>query len=98
VERAKRIERLARKIAGDSADAFVLEGARSAAQAELDLAQVREVKVAVIERERTMGEFDAPPIALPTRQTRMSIAAAKVETTEPDCLDEAVRRVKAAKK
>jgi hypothetical protein len=48
--RAKRIERLARKIAGAAADVVALECARAAAQAEFDLAEVRQVKVAVIER------------------------------------------------
>src|SRR5580700_1345276 len=54
-EGAKRIDRLARKIAGRGADAIILEGARSAAQAEFDIAQVRWVKVAVIEQMRAAG-------------------------------------------
>ena len=58
-ERAKRIERLARKIAGPAgANIFTLDCARAAAQAAFDLAQVRQIKVAVIERARAFGEID----------------------------------------
>src|SRR5580658_7416549 len=46
--RAKRIEQLARQIAGDAADVLSLERARSAAQAEFDLADARQAKVALI--------------------------------------------------
>ena len=45
---AKRRDQLARQIAGDSKNGIVLEHARAAAQAELDLARVRRVRVAVI--------------------------------------------------
>jgi len=47
---AQKIERLARKIAGNTEDEIILEHARSAAYAEYDLARVRRVKVALIER------------------------------------------------
>jgi hypothetical protein len=59
-ERTKRIERLTRKIAGNATDVVILECARDAAQAELDLAQVRRAKVALIERMLAFGEFQAP--------------------------------------
>jgi hypothetical protein len=52
-------------------DMITLEAARAAAHAEFDIAQVRQVKVAVIEHMRTIGECDAPPSSLTTRQTRM---------------------------
>ena len=56
---AERIERLAREIAGSATDVLTLEYARDAAQAELDLAQIRRVKIALIERMSAFGEFRA---------------------------------------
>ena len=53
---------LARKIAGNTKSEVILEHARAAAQAELDLARVRQVKVALIERVSALGSLDAPPI------------------------------------
>ena len=47
---AKQVERLARKIAGIGTSTFTLELARSAAEAMLDLARVRQTKVALLER------------------------------------------------
>jgi hypothetical protein len=47
---AKQLDKLVREIAGDTEDAMLLERARAIAQAELDLARVRRVKVALIER------------------------------------------------
>jgi hypothetical protein len=58
--RAKRIEQLARQIAGDAADVLSLERARSAAQAEFDLADARQAKVALIELLQTDGDCDGP--------------------------------------
>ena len=49
-EFTKHVEALAQKIAGRAADAVTLEIARSIARAELDLAQIRRTKVAVIAR------------------------------------------------
>src|SRR5262249_22813660 len=57
---AKQLGTLAREIAGDSEDVIVLEHARAVAQAELELARVRRVKVALIERARAFGELDPP--------------------------------------
>ena len=56
---SERIERLAREIAGNATDVLTLEYARDAAQAELDLAQIRRVKIALIERMSAFGEFHA---------------------------------------
>ena len=44
---AKHLEKRTRKIAGGSKDEIILEHARAAAQAELDLARVRQVKLAL---------------------------------------------------
>jgi hypothetical protein len=62
-EYAKQLETLARKIAGDTKDAVKLERARTIAQAELELARVRRVKVALIERACVFGELDPPQLA-----------------------------------
>jgi len=59
---AKWLDQLARKIAGDNNNAIVLERARAAAQAELDLARVRLIKVAVIERVSALGSLQAPHV------------------------------------
>src|SRR5262245_44785240 len=59
---AKQVDNLARKIAGDAADAMMLERARAVAQAELDLARVRRAKIALIERVRVFGGLDAPQV------------------------------------
>ena len=57
---AKQLDKLVRKIAGDSDDAITLERAREIAQADLDLARVRRAKVALIERAFALGELDPP--------------------------------------
>lgn len=107
-ERTKRIERLARKIAGNGTDVIILECARDAAQAELDLAQIRRVKVALIERMLAFGELQAPQAFGSVNQVkhvlnafdrgRVTIpipvqAGATIPSAEPARLAEAVRRV-----
>ena len=74
---AKQLNKLARKIAGDTKDAITLERARAVAHAELDLARVRRAKVALIERPSAFGELDA---------------LATMPSQEPDRSAEAVRR------
>jgi hypothetical protein len=59
---AKWLDEFAHKIAGDSNSTIVLEHARTAAQAEFDLARVRRVKVALIQRVSALGALDAPPV------------------------------------
>src|SRR5215475_3024301 len=63
-EYAKQLDKLVREIAGDTKDAILLERARAIAQAELDLARVRRVKVALIERAPAFGELDPPQLSL----------------------------------
>ena len=60
---AKRLDELARKIAGNSKDDIILELARAAAQSELDLARVRQVKVALIDRVSALGALDTARVA-----------------------------------
>jgi hypothetical protein len=57
---AREVEMLARQIAGDTADRFTMELARGAAEAELELARVRRVRTALIERVAALGRFDVP--------------------------------------
>lgn len=54
------VETLARQIAGDTENKITIELARDAAEAELELARVRQVKVALIERVAAFGRFDVP--------------------------------------
>ena len=62
---AKRLDELARKIAGGSKNEIVLEHARAAAQAELDLARVRQIKIALIKSVSALGALGAPYDMLP---------------------------------
>jgi hypothetical protein len=56
--RPDQVERVAREIAGAGADAMVLEQARSAAQAQLDLVQIRRMRVSLIQRMAELGALD----------------------------------------
>jgi len=105
-ERAKRIEKLARNIAGGTTDPLILECARVFAQAEFDLARIRRVKVALIERMQMFGEFGASSPPTSTRQTWQFLnelveagrfaepvePAATMPLGEPERSAEAVRR------
>ena len=104
---AKQLDKLVRKIAGDSEDAIVLERARAIAQAELDLARVRRAKLALIERASAFGELDPPQLTV-AQLIRMANAfdrgkltivpkpidaLATMPSQEPDRSAEAIRRV-----
>ena len=56
----RQLERLARQIAGKTDDKVTLDLARVAAEAHLDLARIRHVKVALIERMGAFGSFEQP--------------------------------------
>ena len=101
---AKQLNKLARKIAGDTKDAITLERARAVAHAELDLARVRRAKVALIERASAFGELDPPRLTV-TQVIRLLNAfergrpipqpidaLATMPSQEPDRSAEAVRR------
>lgn len=106
---AKQLDKLVRKIIGDTADAILLERARAIAQAELELARVRRVKVALIERASAFGELDPPqPFRSVTQIIRLLNAidrgrvpsfpeavesSATMPSQEPDRSAEAIRRV-----
>jgi hypothetical protein len=102
-ECAEQVEKLAREIAGAAADAIILEQARSIAQAQLDLMQIRRMRISLIQR---MAEFGA--MDLPSPQVRdlkralrlidqlpcdLSIAPApNMPSSEPERTAEAMRR------
>jgi hypothetical protein len=104
---AKQLDKLARKIAGDTKDAITLERAREIAQAELELARVRQAKVALIERACTFGELEPPQVLSSITQIIRFVnafdrgrpipkpidALATMPSQEPDRSAEAVRRV-----
>jgi hypothetical protein len=103
---AKQLDKLVREIAGDTKDAIMLERARAIAQAELDLAQVRRVKVALIERASAFGELDPPTLTVTQMiqllnaldRDRLIVpklidASATMPPQEPYRSAEAVRRV-----
>jgi hypothetical protein len=58
--RPEQVEKLARKIAGAGADAMVLEQARSVAQAQLDLTQIRRIRTSLIRRMAEFGALETP--------------------------------------
>jgi hypothetical protein len=103
---AKQLDNLVREIAGDTEDAMLLERARAIAQAELDLARVRRVKVALVERASAFGELDPPTLTV-TQMIRLLNAfdrgrpivpkpidsLATMPPHEPERSAEAVRRV-----
>jgi hypothetical protein len=59
-EYTRALEALARQIAGDREDKLAMALARDAAEAELELARVRRMKVALIERVAVFGCFNPP--------------------------------------
>jgi hypothetical protein len=102
---AKQLDKLVREIAGDTEDAMLRERARAIAQAELDLAQVRRVKVALIERASAFGELDPPTLTVTQIVRHFNAfvggrpivpepidASATMPPHEPDRSAEAVRR------
>jgi hypothetical protein len=105
---ARQAEKLARKIAGKSKDPVVLEHARDAAYAEIDLARVRRVRVALIERASALGSLEAPQLFNSVREVSRFLKSiergetpslperedplATMPTEEPQRTAEAIRR------
>ena len=99
---------LARKIAGNSKNEIILEHARTAAHAELDLARIRQVKVALIERVSALGSLATPQVFGSAAQRSRDLKSirsgrepalpqridplATMPTEEPERTAEAVRR------
>ena len=76
VASAKLLDTLTRRIAGDTEDARILERARTIAQAELELARIRRVRLALIAREM-MPEAIDPPATAPELETARSAEAVR---------------------
>jgi hypothetical protein len=105
-EFTKHVEALAQKIAGRGPDAVTLEIARSIARAELDLAQIRRTKIAVIARMSEFGELEVPnPLRTSRDVTRFLTSidrglplsltvpvSPSMPSSEPERSAEAVRR------
>ena len=103
---AEHVEKLARKIAGAGADAMVLEQARSVAQAQLDLTQIRRMRVSLIQRMAEFGVLDAPDPLGTSRDFKLILKsivrglpwdlsvppAPSMPSSEPDRTAEAMRR------
>jgi hypothetical protein len=107
-ERTQWIERLAREIAADSAHPISLECAYVAAAAEFDLAQVRRVKVAMINRMIVFGELEPMQTFRSVGQAKRFLSkvargsltipnvaksSSPIPATEPERTTEAIRRV-----
>src|SRR5262249_18304500 len=103
-EAIAQIERLAREIAGDTADPVVRECARTIAQAEFDLAQIRGVRVAWMSRALAFGRIKPPPPSEVLRSVKRfsrafdrgelidpQVKPPAMPTTEPERTAEAVR-------
>lgn len=105
---AKQIEKLAWKIVGNTDNKIVVEYARDAAQAAIDLARIRRVRVAFIERASAFGALDSPPLFENAREISQFLSsidrgemptlpkrvdpAATMPCQEPERTAEAVRR------
>ena len=89
-EHAKRVEKLARRIAGNTADLATLEHARRAAEAEFELARVRKVKVALIEGMFAFGAPEVPKLSIPTNSVSQAkwvldaLSRGKKDPPQPD--------------
>jgi hypothetical protein len=57
---ASQIDKLARKIAGDTKSELVLQHGLDAAEAELDLARIQKIKIAWIDRVLVFGDVEFP--------------------------------------
>src|SRR5262249_52240141 len=92
-ERNQHIEGLARNIAGGSTDIVSVGYARTIAEAEFDLAQIRRVKLGLISRVMAFGEAKRLPASHVIREAkRPRFEAPAMPTTEPERTAEAVRR------
>jgi hypothetical protein len=81
----QKIEKLARKIAGRAVDPITLEFARTAAEAELELARVRQVRIALIQHVSVPGPLEQAESA--------DDSVATLPAQEPERSVEALRRV-----
>jgi len=106
--RPEQLEKLARKIAGAGADAMVLEQARSVAQAQLELIQIRRTRTSLIQRMAEFGVLEVPEALGTSRDFKRILKAIvrgvpcdlpipvppapSMPSSEPDRTAEAIRR------
>jgi hypothetical protein len=83
---AEQLDKLTRKIAGNTVDAIILERARAVAQAELELRRVRQAKVTLIPLTMAFGTRDPPP-RIKTRQIIRWLNAWERGLPEPKPID-----------
>ena len=97
----EQIEQLARQIAGGTQNELRLECARAVAAAELDLARVRQAKVALIDRVMASGALDLADSEVPrkglqgrtlAREVQAQEAPAAMPSAEPSRSAEAIKR------
>jgi hypothetical protein len=84
---ARKIEGLARKIAGNTKDEIILGHARSAACAEFDLARVRRVRVALIERAYAIGTLGTSRLFNSAREAERFLDAIVRGKSLPNSVD-----------
>ena len=91
VDRAfgEQIEQLAREIAGDTQSEVKLECARAIAAAELDLARVRQAKVALIERVMAAGALNLADSEVPRKVLQSRTLAREVQAQEAPAMPSA---------
>jgi hypothetical protein len=85
----EQIEQLAREIAGDTQSEVKLECARAIAAAELDLARVRQAKVALIERVMASGALDRAYGEAPRKVLQSRTLAREVQAQEAPAMPSA---------
>lgn len=99
---AQQLRRLADNIAGGSTDTAILELARTAAEAMLDLARVEQTRIGMIERVHVFGALELPPLFGSVRDVKAFFAkgflpkpedpSATMPADEPARTAEAIRR------
>jgi hypothetical protein len=85
----EQIEQLAREIAGGTQNDLRLECARAVAAAELDLARVRQAKVALIERVMASGALDLAYSEVPRKVLQSKTLAREVQAQEAPAMPSA---------
>ena len=85
----EQIEQLARQIAGGTQNELRLECARAVAAAELDLARVRQAKVALIERVMASGALDLAYSEVPRKALQSRTLTREVQAQEAPAMPSA---------
>jgi len=81
----------ARRIAGDADDEATLALARAAAEAQLDLARIRQLKKAVIESVMALGDPETSPFCRPEMEQIRSRSRGPRKPPWPDAIDPLTR-------